>query len=780
MFRSRECFLTTPVLPRLLSVGVLGQGVAILYRAMLALVVVSLVALVALLFQPPATNSRPVDRTAKRAKAADAGAPKVQSTAKTVAQLQPEATDAEVCADCHPDEVAGFAKTGMGRSLYTPANAKIIEDFSAEKATVTDERSGYVYRAFIDDKGVWYQAETFPGSDYFRQVRVTHVVGSGNHTRSYLGEVSGEVIQLPLTWYVERGIWDLSPGYDSRNLRFTRHVVPKCLFCHNDLTPARPGTESGYARALAEGISCVRCHGDARAHVEARTAGLGPPPGEADDTIINPKRLPEVRQRRICEQCHLQGDARILLEGESWDRYDVSKPLEKYMSIYATKADTEKFEIASHGHRLQLSKCAQGDKPLTCTTCHNPHAPESDLSKRDGCLTCHGGDDCGSKHGAKPDADCASCHMHRGGTSDIPHVTFTDHFIRLELKAPLFDEPYDPTELVDIFAKTRTGEADPKAKLRHALAVQEIATDGRVVNAADFAIKGIELLGALVDEFADDVRLWKGLGDLQKRTENAEASLAAFEKAAELTPDDPLVLFDLAMGYDAVKEHNRIEKPLRRAVELRPDFGLAWTNLATSLQVMKRHYEAELAYAKADQLEPYNATLAYNRARNTMSRGFMEEAENQYRSALERDPTDLMAMLNYGVYAFDLNSMKLVIELMSRAVTINDRYAPAYWLRGRAYRSSAKLDLAAEDFETLTKLEPKRISAYIELAENYAQMGNPSLARDALVRGQMSAGDDPRFDQAIQRLGFDPDWERLGREMARRIRKGDYRGLKSR
>jgi len=361
--------------------------------------------------------------------------------------------------------------------------------------------------------------------------------------------------------------------------------------------------------------------------------------------------------------------------------------------------------------------------------------------------------------------------MHRGGTSDIPHVTFTDHYIRRTPEAPLFSEPEDTTALVDIFNDARGGE-DPRRALRHALAVQEIGTDGRVANAMMFAEKGLELLGDMLEEFGDDVRLWKGLGEIQKRTANAQGSLAAYEKAAELTPDDPLMLFELAMGYDAVKDHASIEKPLRRAVELRPDFGLAWANLGTSLQVMKRYYDAELAYAKADELEPYNATLAYNRARNTMARGFMEEAENQYRSALDRDPTDLMALVSYALYAFDLNSMKLVIKLMSRAITINDRYAPAYWLRARAYRSSADLKSARDDFERLIALEPKRISAYIELAENAGQMGNPKLARDALVRGQMAAGDDPRFDAAIKRLGFDPDWERLGREMARRIRKG--------
>ncbi len=122
-----------------------------MYRAMLALVVVCLVGLLVLLVQPPTSPKRPSKPRVVKAAALDAGASTKGVQSVHVAEETPERIDPEVCADCHPEEVAGFAESGMGRSLYTPENAKVVEDFSAEKATVTASTGGYVYRAFIDD-----------------------------------------------------------------------------------------------------------------------------------------------------------------------------------------------------------------------------------------------------------------------------------------------------------------------------------------------------------------------------------------------------------------------------------------------------------------------------------------------------------------------------------------------------------------------------------------------------------------------------------------------------
>ena len=132
---------------------------------------------------------------------------------------------------------------------------------------------------------------------------------------------------MPLTWYSKKKIWDLSPGYDQNFYhRFSRPVRAICLFCHNDLTTYKDGTLSAYTTELSEGISCVRCHGDGRHHVAARRDGQTPPAGQPDPHIYNPGRQSMERQLEVCQQCHLAGKSRVLLDGQRWDDYDPKPP----------------------------------------------------------------------------------------------------------------------------------------------------------------------------------------------------------------------------------------------------------------------------------------------------------------------------------------------------------------------------------------------------------------------------------------------------------------------
>ena len=51
---------------------------------------------------------------------------------------------------------------------------------------------------------------------------VQFAVGSGQRGRAYLIDHDGYLFASPLTWYPTKNSWDLSPGYEKRNARFTR------------------------------------------------------------------------------------------------------------------------------------------------------------------------------------------------------------------------------------------------------------------------------------------------------------------------------------------------------------------------------------------------------------------------------------------------------------------------------------------------------------------------------------------------------------------------------
>ena len=128
-----------------------------------------------------ATPIRTVPEPSPKASAVS-DAIRAESVAQVYRPIGPKSPGPEVCADCHPDVVEGFLKTGMGRSLYAVKGAQRIENFAKSKATIKHPETGVLYRAFVDEDGRFFQEESLPETGYRRVVEASHIIGSGNHT----------------------------------------------------------------------------------------------------------------------------------------------------------------------------------------------------------------------------------------------------------------------------------------------------------------------------------------------------------------------------------------------------------------------------------------------------------------------------------------------------------------------------------------------------------------------------------------------------------------------
>jgi hypothetical protein len=376
----------------------------------------------------------------------------------------------QMCRQCHADKFETFMHTGMGMSFDKASFKKSSARFG-DREIVYDSYKDFYYHPYFSHDSLFVREYRLKGKDtiHSRTEQINYIVGSGQHTNSHIMNVNGYLHQAPVTFYTQRGKWDLPPGFENgSNSRFGRKIELECISCHNGYPEMVDGSENKYT-AVPNGIDCERCHGPGEQHVKEKMAGKTMDvTKEIDYTIVNPAKLPVDLQMDVCQRCHIQGNA-VLRPGKSFFDFRPGMKLSSVMNVFMPKyaGANEKHIMASHAERLKMSPCflvtngkqqeeAAGKlfsskATFTCITCHNPHISVKVTDKNifnDKCKSCHG-DAISTTHvtdlamtsctekpdiRAKVENNCYGCHMPKNKTTDIPHVITTDHFIRKPLK----------------------------------------------------------------------------------------------------------------------------------------------------------------------------------------------------------------------------------------------------------------------------------------------------------------------------------------------------------
>ncbi len=485
--------------------------------------------------------------------------------------LVPAALSAQVCATCHPHEVAGFAKSGMSRSLALAGGNQPDGSF---ESTFSNTH----FESRTTPEGVW---QSFQRANESAKLRVQYAIGSGNHAVGYLAEVGDHLFQSPISYYTIRHLWDLAPGYEEATQPdFSRPVTLECLSCHTDKPRPIANTLNSYQSPpfAAMAIGCDRCHGPSEAHLKR------PVPG----SIINPAKLAGPARDSICEQCHLAGEIRIPNPGKTTADFLAGEKAEDVFTVYVAAHPVEKeIKVISHSEQLALSACARNSAGrLWCGTCHNPHdKPERPAAYyRERCLGCHASN-ISAEHQA-PDRDCVACHMPRRPAKDGGHTAFTDHRITRH------PEPEGTTTVSDDLKAWRE-PAEPYRERNLAIA---LVTEGLQDSSPDQVIRGYKALNRLEPKLGDDAAALTVLGTVLLTAKQPKEAERRFRRALELRPD--YAPYEVNLANALVREGDLASgmEHLKRAVQLD-------ALLPQAVHLLSEVYRTQGEQAEADQIE---------------------------------------------------------------------------------------------------------------------------------------------------------------------------------
>jgi Flp pilus assembly protein TadD len=704
--------------------------------------------------------------------------------------------DPAECARCHQDVAATYRKTGMGRSFSKASAANAPEDFSRAN-TLEHGASGLRY-TMLERNGELFQRRSQTGADGGEtnemEERIDYVIGSGNHSRSYLHRAAnGQLIELPVSWYAEdKGYWAMSPGYDWKHQKdFRRAITPECMFCHNGYpqdTTLLSGENADMDRSifpenLPEGIDCQRCHGPGRAHVEAASA-QNPDAEKVRATVVNPARLGRDRQLEVCMQCHLETSRHEPNEQRSFDRttfsYRPGEPMSDYKLYFspaASEAD-DSMEIAGAAFRLRKSACFRNSQ-MTCLTCHNPHdiphGPEATAHYVEACQSCHRS----VQHTvALPAGDtCLTCHMPKRRTDDAVHVVMTDHFIRRtqpkrNLLAPIAETvtPEDGHAKVVLYYPDKV-PATPAAEIALAEAqVQERGANSLQAVLERYQPSTPEPYLALARAYereanqAEAVR-WSRWA-LEKRAayqpaivELAQALFAmhqetegtrTLEEGVAQYPQDDLLLSDLGNAYLRTGETERAAEMLARSVKANPDRPEAHVLLGAIATGRGDANTAEHELREALRCQPDDAEANDDLGSLLLQRGAYKEAEFYLQKAIDADPEFARAHHHLGRLLVLMDQLPPAIAELRKAAGESAADFQTHEDLADVLAASGHESEAATEYNRVLELKPNHPQAQLGLGIILLTQHRPDEARSHLEAA--SQGSDAETAQRARGL----------------------------
>ena len=353
-----------------------------------------------------------------QAKRAAAQTPRSSATANVLLAARADYVGDAACANCHAESVESYHRTAHFRTSQVANRQSVKGTFAPGTNTMTTTNPNLSFQ--MDAKGdEYFQTAIFAdplkptgAATRTRTERLDLVIGSGGKGQSYLFWKENELFQLPVGYSTVLHKWINGPGYVDGTAKFDRTVIPRCLECHATYFASElPGPDVNlYDRKnFVLGISCERCHGPGRRHVESHGKKADGAAGEA--SIVNPAKLSAARKSDLCIQCHGGQGERELLPAFS---YIPGQPLEKYIDLGTPDPAADVDVHGKQGKLLAKSKCFQSSADMTCSTCHNVHKPEPDLAAMSQhCLSCHS-TKATPTHlavGNSITSNCVDCHM---------------------------------------------------------------------------------------------------------------------------------------------------------------------------------------------------------------------------------------------------------------------------------------------------------------------------------------------------------------------------------
>ena len=538
---------------------------------------------------------------------------------------------------CHADLDRTYRLTPMGNSMapaYAPSELRKVPS----RITVYSKKLDRYFQVVREGSDLYqteYQLDEKGNKVFTTTEKLEYSVGGPLTGYTYIVRMGQFLFEAPLSYYAKSQQWDLSPGFETRDVAFNRPIPTGCLACHNGQPEPVANRDGMYRdppfRFMEYSIGCECCHGPGQLHVAALNRRPKQKYGKTDPTIVNPARVSARLANDVCMKCHQGGHTYVLQPGRTVLDFRPGTPLYETLALFKLplttdqRAELDRLETlpAVRGSiltplwwknlSLEMSRCFHDSNgELRCITCHVIHHPPAQENKaayyREKCFTCHTDASCKlplqERTRQDPPNDCVACHMPKKPVAGIPHSDDTSHRIvrRVGQSYPdfVFDEP--SKDLPGLVCINRQGEdaAQPIPPLTKLRAYAEVAINDTRLSRYYYEIleqlrtsmpddptvlaclgkkaisdhedaKAVEYLTRALEKGANFEATYIDLGEALARLERVEESAKVLEEGVAIWPFSADMQKALVLRYVTLKQFRQADQALKRYVTLFPE-----------------------------------------------------------------------------------------------------------------------------------------------------------------------------------------------------------------
>lgn len=183
-----------------------------------------------------------------------------------------------------------------------------------------------------------------------------------------------------------------------------------------------------------------------------------------------------------------------------------------------------------------------------------------------------------------------------------------------------------------------------------------------------------------------------------------DAAISDFDKAIELNLEDTSVYSNRGCAYNSLEEYEKAISDLDKAIELDPTNTLAYNNYGYTYINLKEYSKAIPYLDKALELDPENKFAYNNRGTAYIFLKDYNKAAYDLGKAIELDPEYPFSYKNMGILWKEKADLDKAIKFLTKAIELDSSFKQAYIERAEVYRLLKEPSKAMADEAMAEKL----------------------------------------------------------------------------